>query len=229
MINPNNTILPFLVELQRNNNKVWFDQNRSWYQAATAEFTQFVTDIIEIVATNDPALATATAKNSIYRIFRDVRFSADKTPYKGHLAANIAPNGKKSQYCGFYIQLEPNNQSFFGGGLWIEDKNILQAVRKEICSVPEDFVQILNNPQFQQTFPDGLWTYNKLKKVPNGFDPNFEYADLLKYKHFVVTQFVDDNSLSSTNLYERIANIHKQIIPLNNLFNYIIDDFEQKL
>ncbi len=223
MINPTVNIMPFLADLERNNNKPWFDKNRDRYKAATADFQQMITDIIELLSDTDKELIGVTAKQSIYRIYRDLRFSLDKTPYKTHFAANIAVGGKNTPRCGFYVQLEPG-RSMCGGGLWIEDKNILKAVRDELAVVPEDLVEILGKPSFKKFFPDGLWDYQKLKKVPTGYNSNAQHAELLKYKHFIVTNNLSDSLLASSNLYSHIANAHREIFPMTRLFNSILED-----
>ncbi|MBR5643406.1 MAG: DUF2461 domain-containing protein [Salinivirgaceae bacterium] len=223
MINPANNIMPFLAALQQNNNKPWFDQNRDWFKAAQADFSQLITDVIEILSDTEPKFAGLTAKDCIYRIYRDLRFSFDKTPYKTHFSANIAPGGKNSEWCGFYVQLEPNNLSMCGGGLWIEDKNILKAVRNELYSVPEDLVEIIETKEFKRYF-GGLWDYQKLKKVPTGFDADFKYADLLKYKHYIVTNTLTDEQVASPDLYSHIASVHRTLHPMCRLLDSIIED-----
>ena len=223
MINPANNILPFLDALRLNNNKPWFDQNRNWYKAAQTDFVQFITDMIEILSDTEPKFAGLTAKDCIYRIFRDLRFSFDKTPYKTHFSANIAPGGKNSPKCGFYIQFEPHNLSMCGGGLWIEDKNILKAVRDELYSVPEDLLEIIETKEFKSYFGP-LWDYQKLKKVPAGYDRDFAHADLLKYKHFIVTNDISDEQVSQPNLYDHIANAHLILQPMCRLLDDIIEE-----
>ena len=223
MINPVNNILPFLDALRLNNNKPWFDQNRNWYKAAQADFVQLVADMIEILSDTEPKFAGLTAKDCIYRIFRDLRFSPDKTPYKTHFSANIAPGGKNSPKCGFYIQFEPHNLSMCGGGLWIEDKNILKAVRNELCIVPEDLLEIIESKEFKRYF-GGLWDYQKLKKVPTGYDINPAHAELLKYKHFIVTNTITDEQLARPDLYEHIANAHRTLYPMCRLLDDIIEE-----
>ncbi len=223
MINPANNIMPFLAALQQNNNKPWFDQNRDWFKAAQADFSQLVADVIEILSDTEPKFAGLTAKECIYRIYRDLRFSFDKTPYKTHFSANIAPGGKNSEWCGFYVQLEPNNLSMCGGGLWIEDKNILKAVRNELCIVPEDLAEILDSKDFKRYF-NGLWDYQKLKKMPVGYEISPEHADLLKYKHFIAINYLTDEQVANPNLYEHIANVHRTLHPMCRLLDSIIED-----
>ena len=223
MINPANNIMPFLAALQQNNNKPWFDENRNWYKAAQADFNQLITDMIEILSDTEPKFSGLTAKECTYRIFRDLRFSPDKTPYKTHFSANIAPGGKNSPKCGFYIQFEPHNLSMCGGGLWIEDKNILKAVRDELCIVPEDLLEIIETEEFKHYFGE-LWDYQKLKKVPTGYDANFAHAELLKYKHFIASSTITDEHIASPNLYEHIAAVHRALHPMCRLLDAIIED-----
>ncbi len=215
--------MPFLSELRFNNNKPWFDSHKKQYKAALSDFEQLIADQIELMSAQDPALSGCTPRNSIYRIYRDLRFSLDKTPYKTHMSANIAPGGKNSPLCGFYVQLEPGNLSMCGGGLWIEDKDILNSVRNEIYAVPEDFTSIIDNPNFREYFPDGLWDYQKAKKVPTKYDSTFAYADMLKYRHFIVTCPLPDSLVVSNQLYSRIGGAFKQLLPFMTLLNSIVE------
>jgi len=207
----------------RNNNKPWFDANKSRYLTANDDFAQMITDLIERMSDTETELSGLQAKNTIYRIYRDLRFSPDKTPYKTHFSANIAPGGKNSIRCGFYVQLEPG-RSICGGGLWIEDKEILKAVRNELASVPEDLLEILDKPSFRKFYPDGLWNFQKLKKVPAGYDANLPHADLLKYKHFIVSADLSDQLLRSAELYDFIIEAHREVYPLFRFLNSILED-----
>ena len=223
MIHLNENILPFLTEIKINNNKTWFDKNRDRYQKAVHDYTRFIDEIIERISHTDPLLTGTQAKNCVYRIFRDVRFSNDKTPYKNHLGANMAPGSRNSKLSSFYIQIEPGGNSFCGGGMFIMDAPILKALRNEFYLVPEELVEIMEAPGFKKYF-GGLWDWGKLKTAPKGFDKDFKYIDLLKYKHYVVSHQLADDLLLKDDLLDYLFEVHRALYPLNRLLNSIVED-----
>ncbi|MCQ2374860.1 MAG: DUF2461 domain-containing protein [Salinivirgaceae bacterium] len=210
-------VMPFLIDLGNNNNRPWFETNRGRYQDVLAEFTAFVTELISRISVDDTTLANVSAKSCIYRIYRDTRFSADKTPYKTHMAASISAAGKNHVSPSFYVHFQHGNESMFGGGMFITDSNLLKQFRNEICSVPEDFYDIINAPEFRRFYPEGLWDYQKLKNVPKGYDIDERYADLLKYKHYLITGTLPDKSLSDEHLMDYLVEAHRVILPFNRL------------
>jgi len=216
-------VLPFLSELAVNNNKDWFTEKKPLYQEAYGDFKNFVDDLIPHLAQTDPLLVGLEAKNCVYRIYRDVRFSKDKTPYKTHFGANIAPGGRKSKLAGFYLHIEPVGTSITGGGIFMPEPPILKALRTEFHQVPEELIEILEAPEFKKHF-DGLWQENKLKLAPKGFPKDFEHIDLLKYKSYVVIHNLPKKEVESTTLIQKLVEIHKAMYPLNRLINTIIDD-----
>jgi uncharacterized protein (TIGR02453 family) len=215
--------IPFLTELEANNNKTWFEKNKAWYHLATKEFKDFIDDLIPHLVKTEPRLAGLTSKECVYRIFRDVRFSNNKIPYKTHFAANIAPGGKSSKQAGFYVHIEPTGKSMTGGGAYIEDPAYLKALRTEFYQVPEELIDILEAPGFKKYF-SGLWDHEKLKTAPKGFPKDFKYIDLLKYKHYIAITELTAKDISSETLLPKLVDIHKSMQPLNLLINTILDD-----
>jgi uncharacterized protein (TIGR02453 family) len=123
--------LKFLADLGRNNNKPWFDEHRAQYEAARIDFQNFITLLIADLQRTDPGIGGLTARDCLFRINRDVRFSNDKSPYKPNMGASIKSGGRKSPFAGYYFHLEPG-KSFVGGGLWMPDAEALKKVRQEI-------------------------------------------------------------------------------------------------
>jgi uncharacterized protein (TIGR02453 family) len=216
-------VIPFLTDLQKNNNKEWFTTNKSRYERAYADFKKFVDDLIPYLAQTDPLLNGLLAKDCVYRIYRDVRFSHDKTPYKTHFGANIAPGGRKSKKAGFYLHIEPDGSSITGGGIYMPEPNVLKALRNEFFQVPEELLDILENPIFKKHYT-GLWEQDKLKTAPKGFPKDFEHIELLKFKSYIVIGELTKETISSTNLIEKLVEMHKTMYPLNKLINTILDD-----
>jgi uncharacterized protein (TIGR02453 family) len=175
----------FLKDLANNNNKPWFDANRDAYQAAKADFELFITKILGHLAEQEPLFKEQQAKDCIFRIFRDVRFSKDKTPYKSHFGAFFSKGGKKFPGAGYYLHLDPAGKSFAGGGLWMPENPVLKAVRQEIDYNFDAFSKIVKAPKFKKLFPEVEG--EQLKKVPQGYDESNPAIAYLKLKSFTVT------------------------------------------
>ncbi len=216
-------VIPFLNELSKNNNKDWFTKNKSWYQQAHKDFIAFVDDLIPQMAIIDPSLQGITAKDSVYRIYRDVRFSKDKTPYKMHFGANIAAGGRKSKLAGYYLHIEPSGTSITGGGIFGPEAPVLKAIRNEFYQVPDEVFDILNEEEFKKHF-NGFWEKDKLKLAPKGFPKDFEHIDLLKNKSFLVIHDLSKKDIESEVLIGKLCEVYRAMYPLNRLINTIIKD-----
>lgn len=177
--------LAFLTELKEHNNKPWFDAHKLAFEKAKAEFLVFVEKVLKGIQSFDDKLEGLQPKDGIYRIYRDVRFSPDKTPYKTHFGAYFAEGGKKSTGPGYYLHIEPKG-SFVGGGLYMPESNILQKVRQEIDYNGEKFLEITQKPSFKKYYPT-LWQEDKLSRPPKGYEPNHPYLEFLKLKSIVCT------------------------------------------
>src|SRR5690606_37986107 len=123
--------IKFLKDLKKNNNKHWLDAHRKHYDAARKNFEEFLQQLIDKHALQDPTIKEQVAKQCMFRINRDIRFSKDKTPYKTHFAASINMGGKKSVFGGYYVHVEPGG-SFVGGGVWMPQPPELKKIRQEI-------------------------------------------------------------------------------------------------
>src|SRR5690606_21378467 len=144
--------IKFLQQLEKNNNKTWFDEYRSNYADAKADFENLVTTLLEELCTLEPALGNQKAKDCVFRIFRDVRFSKDKTPYKSHFGAYFSKGGRKYEGAGYYIHIEPGGKSFAGGGLWMPEPSLLKKVRQEIDYNFKELQSILEEKAFKNYF-----------------------------------------------------------------------------
>lgn len=182
-------IIRFLAELKANNNKEWFDKNRDRYQESRQKML-FMTELFNTeIRKFDPDIPLIDPKDCLFRIFRDVRFSNDKTPYKVNMGSFIAKGGRKSIWPGYYFHIEPG-ASFVGGGLYMPEANILKAVRTEINDNGDELNELLNRPSFKKFFP-GLYN-DQLKTAPKAYPPDHKYIHLLKYKSYAVGSVLDD-------------------------------------
>jgi uncharacterized protein (TIGR02453 family) len=218
-------VIPFLTELSKNNNKNWFTKNKDWYQTALNDFKNFIDKLIPQLALIDPTLSGLTAKDCVYRIYRDVRFSKDKTPYKNHFGANIGAGGRKNKKAGFYVHIEPTGTSITGGGIFMPKTPVLKALRNEFYQVPEELIEIIEASDYKKYFA-GLWDDDKLKTAPKGFPKDFEHIELLKYKSYIAVGKLTLTDISQPNLISHLIDIYQAMYPLNRLINTIIEDAE---
>ncbi len=218
-------IFDFLSTLAANNNREWFHDNKPLYMEARMAFETFVSRFIEMVGHIDPSVGKPTVKESIFRINRDIRFSNDKRPYKQNFGCYVAQGGRKSILPGYYIQFEPG-ASFFGGGIYCPQADVLKKIRNEIAVFPEDLSAILEKPAFKQTFGD-LWP-DHLKTAPKGFPKDHVAIELLKYKSYTATcNFTDEQCLAEgfeNELNAAISNLR----PLNDFLLRAIEAPEEE-
>lgn len=226
-------ILKFLTELSVNNNREWFTKNKAWYQECHARFVEFSAEYIRRLSELDPSLATLQPKDCIWRIYRDVRFSHDKRPYKewfGVFPATGVPGkpktwGKKSMRGGYYVHIQPG-QCMFAGGIWDPGKELLGALRKEIEANYEEVEEIMSAPSWQKYFGQDFDPYwGMLKKVPAGFDPNFIHADWLKHKTYTFSTPLMDKEVSSPGFIDQIVEIAAAGKPMNDFLNYTFEEY----
>src|SRR3954454_1876615 len=134
--------LTFIKQLQKNNNKLWFEENRHLFNQAKDNFENLVKNIITEFGKVDPDIVPLEAKNCIFRQYRDIRFSQDKTPYKQHMGASFDRGGKKSGFAGYYLHIEPGNKSMAGGGIWMPEGEQIKKIRQEIDYNWDEFYSI---------------------------------------------------------------------------------------
>lgn len=216
----NEIVLHFLAELKDNNNRNWFQANDSYYRKALKEYESFVNALIPAIREFDSLIGTVSAKDCLFRIYRDVRFSRDKSPYKTNFGAYIARGGRKSMMAGYYVHAEPGG-SFLAGGLYMPPADVLKKVREEIYYNVDDFKKILHNREFKKYFPE-LDDPQKLVKAPKGFPSDWPDIDLLKLKSYAVINYVDDELVVSDAYLEYARNAFRQLSRLNDFFNKIL-------
>lgn len=206
----------FLKKLTKNNNREWFNENKSLYTDSQQNMIGFLEELIKEMGGFDEELSKIDAKKSLFRIYRDTRFSKDKAPYKTNFGASLGM-GKGSQKGGYYLHLEPG-KSFLAGGIYMPESAVLKTVRKEISLYGDDFLKILNDKDFKKHFP-GLDQDDKLVKVPQGFEKEDPMADYLKLKSFIVVYNLKDEEVLDKNAVKNIAKIFEVMKPLNDFLN----------
>lgn len=217
-------VLDFLASLETNNNRDWFLANKKKYESAKSTVAQAVDLVIQNISKFDPSVAELTSKNCIFRINRDVRFSANKNPYKNNMGAWIAKGGKKSYYAGYYLHFQAGN-SFIAAGVFMPEPPQLNAIRQEIYFNHAAFSKVLKEKSFQQYFPQ-LDDY-QLKNAPKGFDKEHEAVHLLKYKSYVVSKKLTDKEVSSSDFIKIIGEQYKSAFPLVKYINEALEMKEE--
>ncbi len=217
------TVLQFIDELVRNNNREWFAENKDRFEATRSFFEKVSSELISEIVKFDPDIAHVEAKDCIFRIYRDTRFSHDKTPYKNHYGVFIAAaGGRKSVRGGYYLHLEPS-KSFVATGVWCPPPPLLKALRETVYENIDELESIIQAPDFVTTF-SGFYDEEKLKTVPRGFPADFRRADLLKLKHYMVEYPLPESILHSDNFVHDIAALFRTAWPLNKFLNYTVDE-----
>ncbi|OWP63866.1 TIGR02453 family protein [Hymenobacter amundsenii] len=204
-------LFDFLTELTRHNEREWFQARKSAYDQLRREFEVLVGQILAALAAEEPALATLEPKKCIFRIYRDVRFSKRKEPYKTHFSAYFAVGGKQSVGPGYYFQLGPAGQTLLAGGIYQPEKEQLARIRQEIDYNGPALHAILENPGFRQ-FYSGL-EGEKLKRPPAGYAPDHADIEWLKHKSFVVSHHVPDATARQLNLAEYVPAAFRALRP----------------
>ncbi len=214
------TIYQFLIDLKSNNNREWFNVNKQRYLEVKELFEVFVEELIYGLKTFDNNIDVENAKDCVFRIYRDTRFSKNKTPYKENLGALIVRGGRKSPFAGYYVNIEPGG-SFLGGGIYHPDNAVLKAVRQTIFEDPAAFKHILDNKSFKSCFPKIYGA--KLKRAPKGFPKDFSEIDLLKHKDYAVMYTLDDDFFMQDDVLKQALKVFKVQKPFNDYLNDIIE------
>ena len=210
--------LKFLNDLQKNNNKPWFDEHRKVYENAKQNFLEFIEELIKGVSSFDKTIEHLTPKDCTYRINRDVRFSKNKNPYKNNMAAYFNLKGKKGTGAGYYFHCQPG-ESFAAGGVFMPMPPELAKIRQEIDYSFEDFKKIINNKTFKKYFPDGISGTESLSRPPKGYDEENPALEYLKLKSFIVTKKLTDAELLDKNFEKTIVNIFTAVKPFLDFLN----------
>jgi uncharacterized protein (TIGR02453 family) len=226
-------VIDFLSELNHNNNKNWFDEHKNTYKRVKQKTDEIALQLIDGISLFDNTVMGLTLRDCTYRIYRDIRFSNDKTPYKTHIGIYICRGGKKSGFAGYYFHIQPITKGFLSGnilcsGLYEPSTMFLKSVREEIDCNGSLFLENMNKAK---NF--SLDTGNKLKKMPKtdgySFDENSPYAELIKQKDFMLVQDITNDFLLDKNLIKNILNEFKKtyefVTQINKAVEFAIENY----
>lgn len=215
-------IMGFLRDVAANNNRVWFGQNRSRYDEASAAFDVLTTELIADVARFEPDVAGLRPKDCQYRFYRDIRFSQDKSPYKRHFGCFISPQGKKSLHGGYYFHMQPG-ESFVAGGCWWLPTKILNVVRQTIVDNIGAFRAIVEKDDFRKLFPKV--TFDPLKVMPRGVAKDFPYPEYVKCRNYCVANYKGDDFFNRKDWRGEVVREFRILKPFQDFINEVVDDY----
>lgn len=214
--------LKFLKDLKKNNNKSWFDEHRPQFESAKTDLLFLVDQLIPGIAAFDPPIVNLTAKECVFRINRDVRFSKDKSPYKSNMSCYFNKAGKKGNGAGYYLHIEPG-KSFAAGGIWMPTAPDLAKIRQEIDYSFNEWKKITGSSAFKKQFAKGLDNNDVLTRPPKGYDENNPAIAFLKMKSFVVRKSFTDAEVQSRSFVKEVTTTFLAIKPLIGFVNKAVD------
>lgn len=213
----------FLSQLIANNNREWFQLHKDEYLKAKDNVDEFTNGLIKELQKIDPSIPeNLSAKKSVMRIYRDVRFSKDKSPYKSNFGIGISSSGRGGETPGYYLHIQPG-KSFVAGGYWMPNAEHLKAIRQEIDYNTQNLLNIIEHKEFSSFFT-GLDEEEKLKTSPKGYESNHEYIELLKLKSFTATKYLKDKELLATNSLTIVIKGFRLLYPFNTFLKQAISN-----
>lgn len=220
------TVLQFLRDLAQHNDRAWFNEHKERYLAVQQRWNEFCESLIGEIGAFDPDIARLTLRDCTYRIYRDTRFSPDKSPYKTHFGVFLAPGGKKSMHAGYYFHVGtgesneyPQGHMLAAGNYCYEPKAI-QILREDISDGWVNFqneVLAVADPRFV------VDQEGALKRVPKGYAPDAPYADWMRLKSYCLVTNVDDDFITQPDLAKRVADLFRTTKPFNDYINRAVD------
>ncbi|MDO5446252.1 MAG: DUF2461 domain-containing protein [Prevotellaceae bacterium] len=222
-------IIKFLQQLRENNNREWFMEHKQQYLDAKAQFEEITLQLIAGCAQFDPRIKNLTVKDCTYRIYRDVRFSQDKSPYKVHMGAYVCPKGKKSGYAGYYFHIGTGGEGYpyghmLAAGDYRFQPEVLKVLREDIIADNGELDRII------KTKVSPLFEVDKesaLKRVPNGFPADSPWAEYLKLKTFCLCYAPDMKFMTSKDAVERSLELFSTTQPFLEYINRAIEYCKQ--
>ena len=212
-------IIEFLKELSLNNDRTWFKAHKDQYDALRKPWEEDMERLITLVGQWEPDVRSLQVKDSVYRIYRDIRFSHDKSPYKKYFSGVIAAGGRHTRIAGSYVHFEPGN-IMLGGGIWWPEKEILNQLRSLIDAEGEEFLQIINNPAIASRYQ---WDCETLKKMPVGYPADHPLGKYLKMKEYIMMMRPSLDYFDCDDWVERVASDLQPLKPLYDFLNYVFD------
>lgn len=213
------TVIDFMRLLAMNNNKPWFDAHKADYLEMKSHLEALAEEFIAGIERFDDRCRSLQVKDCTYRIYRDVRFSPDKRPYKHWCGVYVCPHGKKSGMAGYYFHIEPGSDTFFlCSGLYNPTKEVLQSVREQISLDPEGFHNSLNDCRDFEC----SWN-NALKRMPQGYSEETPHSEYLRLRDYAIMKPMTEKQMLAKDFMEKALADLKRTLPYNELLNRCFD------
>ena len=217
----------FFRQLEINNNREWFKANRAEYDELRELWLADIDRLIRHMTGWYPEMAGLTASRCAYRIYRDTRFSLDKTPYKLYFSAGFGPNGKSGHGAGYYLQMGPGRfagavESGLYGGIWCPESSVLKKLRKAIVDNIEEFEEITSALESSGKYHG--WWGERLKTIPKGYDRNHPQAELLRLKEYGRFMPADMDYFNDPAWPEKVADDFRPLRPMLDFFTYSLEE-----
>ncbi|MGN0230360.1 MAG: DUF2461 domain-containing protein [Muribaculaceae bacterium] len=213
-------LFEYLGELRNNNQRDWFNANKDRYTELREPWLADLQRLIDLLADSRPELRGITARDCAYRIYRDIRFKADKTPYKTYFSACIGPQGRKTMQSCIYLHFEPGNAGVYFG-IWCPEPDKLRALRRLIDADGDELQQAIEEPQFAALFR--FMPFDSLKKAPKGYFPDHPHIHLLCAKDFTFGMTVPDTYFTQGDWVARVALHLQHAMPVERFLNYVYE------
>lgn len=217
-------LFDFLRRLGQNNDRQWFQSNKSEFDDLRAQWIADLDRVIAAMTVWEPGMATQSGRSAAYRIYRDTRFSPDKTPYKTYFSAAFSPQGRKSDRAGYYLEISPSasHESGLYGGVWCLERPMLNKLRHAIVDNIDEWEEIVNSPEMTRDFP--LWCSYTLKTIPKGWDRNHPQAFYLRMTNYGKFRPCPESFFTDPSWPERVAELFHTLQPFCRFINYSIDE-----
>ena len=210
-------VLDFLRDVAANNNREWFAAHRAEYEASEITYRTLAEQLLDGISTFDDSVRGLTYKDCIYRIYRDTRFSTDKSPYKTWKGIYIVHRGKKSGYAGYYLHIEPEASMLYAG-LHLPHPTVLRSVREEIIDNGDALMKAVHAAKGFSLCRD-----NALKRNPKGFPPGHKYDELLRLRDFGIMKPLSDEQMTSSELLLTALESFRSAQPLVEQLNRAVE------
>lgn len=209
----------FLRELRENNNREWFEDNRPRYAQVQVYVNDLAAGLIEGISSFDRSVSGLAVKDTTYRLYRDTRFSKDKTPYKTHIGIYVCPGGKKSGNSGYYFHIEPDGRGVLGGhllssGIYMPEPVVLRSIREEVAYGSGEFLAAMKKAK-----GFNLSEYNKLRRAPQGYPADHPMAEYLKLKDYYLEKNVGDDFMHDPAVVANAVAAFKTTYDFSSLMN----------
>ena len=230
-----NTML-FLQDLVKNNDREWLKMHDPDYRTAWKDWTDFLEGLSPKISEADETVPELPLKDCVFRIYRDIRFSPDPTPYKPYFSCAWSRTGRKGPYAAYYVQIKPNGGSFLGGGLWMPEAQALAKLRRDIDRRPNKIRKVLLDPGIRKEFLGGVTADEKkackafarhnadsaLKTKPRDYDANHQDIELLRLKNFTIGRKIADDEVVSPETINRFSKLFSTLVPFISYLNSVV-------